>query len=319
MEKTIVVAEDSRTMREAIRRVLEPEGYQLLFASGGADGLKLARQATPNLVLADSSLAGGDAAWLIGQLKGEAALSSVPVVVLHGPKETVSEKDRIRLGAVDSLGKPFSASELLETVMRALHRPKAAKPKARLTTLEDRIARMEQVLGGSPSAAPAKKAPASDEAAVLDALRQAGRTFQRAAGRSAAAPAKAAQPPAARAEPAQRPDAYVPRAAAKPPAAKPAKPAQPAPAPPTPRPEQAAPQAETQPIPAAAAPAAVAAPGQVIDREALLEAVRQVAREAVERAIWDMVPDLAEKILWEVVPGVVESLAREHVLDQDKE
>lgn len=322
MEKTIVVAEDSRTMREAIRRVLEPEGFHLFFASDGADGLRLVRQATPHLVLADLNLVDGDAAWLIGQMAAEPALAAVPVVIMHGPKETVAEKDRMRLGAAGALSKPFAAAELLETVMRSVHQPKPAAAKPRLSTLEDRIARMEQVLGGSPTAAAAKPA-ASDQAAVLDALRQAGRTFKRAAGRAA----EPRQPTAKEQEVSRRTEAYVPRGG--PVRVQQAEPATaPALAPvPAPAPEPVVAQPPTPAPPAAtAAPVVAAAPepgprpaaaGPLLGREELLEAVRQVAREAVERAIWEMVPDLAEKVLWEVVPGVVESLAREHVLGED--
>ncbi|MDY0058684.1 MAG: response regulator [Myxococcota bacterium] len=220
MAKTILVADDSRTVQEVVRLALQGEGYELAAASSGVAALRLAQELRPALVLADLRMPEGDGSWLIRQLRADPGLAKVPAVLLHPGNEPAPERLATESGASGLLAKPFLSAELTELCRRllqpaprdvSLEQPRVHTPEtavaaglARTATpsLAERISRMEEVLGrrggaasagetiafGAPrtiSTLPAPPAKAPEPAppqaeAVLDALRQAGKAFQKA-------------------------------------------------------------------------------------------------------------------------------------------
>ena len=297
MVKTILVADDSRTIQEAVRLVLQTEGYRLVACESGAQALEKARELEPQLVLADLGMGGGDGAWLTEQLRADPEVSEIPVLLLHPASVNAPEDIRQRIGANDCLGKPFLSSDLLKAV-RKWTTVKEPSPKVGRSRLADRISRMEEVLarrGGPEVVSPARvNAPA----------------IQRAAPAFVEAPSASVEPsrgpsviPEATASSGLETAAWQFLAAA-----------------PTRAQEGAAPELPPQlGTDAPGAQAAAQEAGAPITREDLLDAVRQIAWEVVERAVWEMVPDIAEKILWEVIPEVTETLVREQMeKDQDQ-
>jgi DNA-binding response OmpR family regulator len=116
---TVLVIEDERKLRELLRSYLEREGLSVLSAATGAEGMSLALDAKPDLVVLDLGLPdiGGEA--IAEELR---AHSNVPILMLTAK---AGEADRVRgleLGADDYVTKPFSPRELMLRVRAVLRR-----------------------------------------------------------------------------------------------------------------------------------------------------------------------------------------------------
>jgi len=118
--KTVLVIEDEAEVRHIISRILELEGYRVLQAEDGDEGLRLAKENGIALVLLDLRLPRLDGWSVLQELKSEPAVSAIPVV-LTTAEDDASQRDRaLSMGAADYLPKPLSAANLRETVTRIL-------------------------------------------------------------------------------------------------------------------------------------------------------------------------------------------------------
>ena len=118
----ILIIEDEAEVRNFASRVLELEGYRVLRAEDGDEGLRLVREERRiALVLLDLKLPGDDGWMVLKQLKKEPELSSIPVIVFTA---SVAEPQRMRASAMgaDYLAKPLSAASLRKSVARILRR-----------------------------------------------------------------------------------------------------------------------------------------------------------------------------------------------------
>jgi DNA-binding response OmpR family regulator len=123
MPKKILVVDDNESLRAAIRRVLAQEGFAPIEAADGADGLLLAQEAAPDLILTDAEMPGMGGHALCRAVKKSAALGRVPVVIMSG--EMVDEKDVVAGldgGADDYVIKPFTMKLLLSRIRAVLRR-----------------------------------------------------------------------------------------------------------------------------------------------------------------------------------------------------
>ena len=112
----ILVVDDSPTETEAFRAVLEKNGHEVLNAENGADGVAVARQELPDLVLMDIVMPGLNGFQATRQLTRSPETKNIPVVIVT-PKD--QETDRVwgkRQGASGYLVKPVSESRLLSEI-----------------------------------------------------------------------------------------------------------------------------------------------------------------------------------------------------------
>jgi DNA-binding response OmpR family regulator len=120
--KTILIIEDEADVRNFASRVLELEGYGVLQAEDGGEGMRLVRQNCPSLVLLDLRLPKRDGWTVLEQMKNESGLSAIPVIVFTA-SAGVSQRERaLRMGAAAYLVKPLSAASLRRAVARILRR-----------------------------------------------------------------------------------------------------------------------------------------------------------------------------------------------------
>ena len=119
--KAVLIIEDKADVQNFASRVLELEGYRVLQAEDGARGIGIAKENPVALVLLDLRLPGGDGWSVLVEMKGEPALSAIPVVVLSASAGAVQRERALSMGAADYLVKPLSAASLRETVARILH------------------------------------------------------------------------------------------------------------------------------------------------------------------------------------------------------
>jgi two-component system phosphate regulon response regulator PhoB len=115
----ILIVEDHPTMREAMRMVLEHEGFAIREAADGAAALSMVRQQQPDLVFLDLNIPGTSGADVLRELKGDPETRGVRVIIVTATGEEGREQV-ISLGADEYFTKPFSPLALLRTVERVL-------------------------------------------------------------------------------------------------------------------------------------------------------------------------------------------------------
>jgi two-component system phosphate regulon response regulator PhoB len=115
----ILIVEDHPTMREAMRLVLEGEGYSIDEAADGTGALEKVRRDRPDLVFLDMNIPGSSGADVLAAIKADPATSGVRVIIVTADGEEGRER-AIASGADDYFTKPFSPIALLTTVERVL-------------------------------------------------------------------------------------------------------------------------------------------------------------------------------------------------------
>ena len=117
----ILVVDDSPTETEAFRTVLEKNGHEVLNAENGADGVAVARQELPDLVLMDIVMPGLNGFQATRQLTRNPETKNIPVVIVTTKDQ---ETDRVwgtRQGASGYLVKPVSENRLLSEISSLLN------------------------------------------------------------------------------------------------------------------------------------------------------------------------------------------------------
>jgi CheY-like chemotaxis protein len=122
MTARILIVEDHPTMREAMRLVLEGEGFTIDEASEGRTALDSVQANRPDLVFLDLNIPGGTGADVLAAIKGDPETAGVRVIVVTATGEEGREQ-AMRMGADDYFTKPFSPIALLQTVERVLAGP----------------------------------------------------------------------------------------------------------------------------------------------------------------------------------------------------
>ncbi len=120
----ILIVEDHPTMREAMRLVLEGEGFEISEAADGQAALEAIRRDVPDLVFLDLHIPGASGADVLEAVKADPATAGVRVIVVTADGEEGREP-AIAMGADDYFTKPFSPVTLLRTVERVLAAPEA--------------------------------------------------------------------------------------------------------------------------------------------------------------------------------------------------
>ncbi|HEX2188369.1 MAG TPA: response regulator, partial [Longimicrobiaceae bacterium] len=127
----VLVVEDNTDLAFGLRTTLEIEGYEVVTAHDGRDGLRLAGEAAPDLVVLDLMLPGMDGYRVLRALREGG--SDVPVLVLTARGEEGDKVLGFRSGADDYVTKPFSSRELVARVRAVLRRqgePEQPQPVA---------------------------------------------------------------------------------------------------------------------------------------------------------------------------------------------
>jgi len=125
---TLLIVEDETTVRETLARNFMSEGYEVLTAEDGVEGLHRARDANPDLIVLDLMLPQMDGLSLCRILRKE---SDVPVIMLTARGTEMDKIAGLETGADDYVVKPFSFGELLARVRANLRRADTETRRAR--------------------------------------------------------------------------------------------------------------------------------------------------------------------------------------------
>ncbi len=149
----VLLIEDDRGVREALKLGLELEGYTVLEAANGAEGLRRLSE-TPDLIICDVLLPGGDGFGVVREIRRS---NNVPVLMLTAMDEVEWRVKGLREGADDYLVKPYALSELvarLEALLRRSRREEELFAYADVVFFPQRMEarRAERLLDLSPKA-----------------------------------------------------------------------------------------------------------------------------------------------------------------------
>jgi DNA-binding response OmpR family regulator len=128
MAEKILIVEDDRHIVALVRYILEREGYQVEVARDGVEGLEIARQFMPDLVVLDLNMPRMDGVEMCRRLKME---QSPLVIFLTVHTERTAMARGYRAGADDYMVKPFELEDLLthvKTLLAKRQQGEAAKP-----------------------------------------------------------------------------------------------------------------------------------------------------------------------------------------------
>ena len=117
--KTVLIVEDEENLLAPLRYNLEREGYRVVTATDGGEGLESAREESPNLVILDIMLPTMDGIQVCRILRSE---SGVPILMLTAKGEELDKVLGLEMGADDYMTKPFSMRELVARVKAMLRR-----------------------------------------------------------------------------------------------------------------------------------------------------------------------------------------------------
>lgn len=126
MTEAILIVDDEEDIRELVRYNLAKAGYQVSTAATGEEGLLLAQQIRPALIILDIMLPGIDGLEVCRRLKADLNLKKTPIVMISALGEEKDIVNGLELGADDYVSKPFSPGVLLARVKSVIRRSGAA-------------------------------------------------------------------------------------------------------------------------------------------------------------------------------------------------
>lgn len=122
-EKILIIEDDPGTLRLMVY-TLQHEGYQVITAANGLDGLKKALKEKPGLVMLDVMLPGIDGFEICHRLRDDPQTSHLPILMLSGKAQEIDKATGLKVGADDYLTKPVSPSEATSRVRTLLAQKK---------------------------------------------------------------------------------------------------------------------------------------------------------------------------------------------------
>lgn len=121
----ILIIEDDRDIVEMLKYNLEGEGYEIITAFNGKDGIDQASKQKPDLIILDIMLPVIDGFEVCKILKKNNATVHIPIIILSAKSQETDKIVGLELGADDYITKPFSPRELIARIRAILRRGRA--------------------------------------------------------------------------------------------------------------------------------------------------------------------------------------------------
>jgi two-component system nitrogen regulation response regulator NtrX len=146
MKSRILVVDDEAEIRRSVRMILEYEGYDVLEASSGPEGVALAERESPDLIFLDVKMPGMDGLETLQRLK--ASNDAIPVVIISGHGTVSTAVEATKAGAFDFIEKPLASERVLVTIRNALDQTRLVDENR---TLRRAAESRHQMVGESPA------------------------------------------------------------------------------------------------------------------------------------------------------------------------
>ncbi|MDG2989742.1 response regulator [Candidatus Synechococcus calcipolaris G9] len=126
MQKKIVVIDDSKVIRMRVRDMIPEGDYEIVEAKDGREGLDRITESTPTLIMLDFILPKVSGWEIVQELEKRQLLGRVPLVIMSGRREEVTEKLREPFELFEFIEKPFEKADLEEAIKRAFSKARLA-------------------------------------------------------------------------------------------------------------------------------------------------------------------------------------------------
>ena len=121
----ILIVEDNENNLELLRDVLQFNGYQTIEATTGTDGVRLARERKPDLVLMDIQLGDISGITALAQIRADPATANMPVVAVSASVMPDEQQKIAASGFDEFVSKPINVTSFVQMVERFAGKPKA--------------------------------------------------------------------------------------------------------------------------------------------------------------------------------------------------
>ena len=122
MKKSVLVVDDSATVRKFIATSLQLQGFKVLTAADGMEALETMPVEKIDLIITDLNMPDMDGFEFIKSLQATAEYASIPIIVLSSITDPEEKKHAYELGAFSYLEKPFNAESIQREVKRCISR-----------------------------------------------------------------------------------------------------------------------------------------------------------------------------------------------------
>ncbi len=118
-KKTVIVVDDSPTVRETIAYILRAEGYDVHTATNGREGIEVVRSLRPKVVMVDGMMPEMDGFEVARKLRADPDLAGITIIMLTAMGQGIDRQRAIDAGVDHFLTKPFDDDEALRLLEEA--------------------------------------------------------------------------------------------------------------------------------------------------------------------------------------------------------
>lgn len=130
----ILVIDDSRVIRNMVRDMLPKGNFEVFEAKDGVEGMDCIQQEHPNLIMLDFLLPRMSGWEVFQQIQGQPELQKIPLVLMSGRREEVTEKISEPFEFFEFIEKPFEQKQLFEAIKAAMAKARLPRPQAVVAT-----------------------------------------------------------------------------------------------------------------------------------------------------------------------------------------
>ena len=117
---TILVVDDSVTVRKVTSRFLERQGFNVAVAKDGIDAIEILQDMTPDMILLDIEMPRMDGFEVATQVRHNSRLKQIPIIMITSRTGEKHRERALEIGVNDYMGKPFQEKELLDKMQKLL-------------------------------------------------------------------------------------------------------------------------------------------------------------------------------------------------------
>ncbi|WP_198598319.1 response regulator [Mangrovicella endophytica] len=116
--KTILTVDDSRTMREMLRRALQDSGFNVVQAEDGVHGIEVLQGIDPDVIITDVNMPRMDGLQFIEEVRADRERRAIPILVLTTESDAEKKARARAAGATGWIVKPFDPVKLIDAINR---------------------------------------------------------------------------------------------------------------------------------------------------------------------------------------------------------
>jgi DNA-binding response OmpR family regulator len=127
-DSTVLVVDDDPVILKLLEVNFEMEGFTVLVAHDGEEGIEVARNERPDLIVSDIMMPKRSGLELVAELKGDPDTSDIPIILLSAKAQNADVRSGLDSGADDYVTKPFEPLDLVDRVNRLLEARASRRP-----------------------------------------------------------------------------------------------------------------------------------------------------------------------------------------------